>query len=77
MPALTKAFDGIITYSTVIIVPSVIHFVIRVTGTTAIGSHVGRAWLLLIGLMADKWFRENDTASYQTEKGGGGIEIES
>lgn len=50
----TKHFDGIIIYIAVIIAPCLIHFVIYVTTTTALGSLFGGAWLLLIGLMADK-----------------------
>lgn len=54
LPIPTKHFDSIIIHITVIIAPCLIHFVICVTGTTALGSLFGGAWLLLIGLMADK-----------------------
>lgn len=42
-------------FISVIIAPCLIHFVIHVTGTTALGSLFGEARLLLIDLMADKW----------------------
>lgn len=54
LPMPTKPFDGIITYITVIIALCVIHLVIYVTRTTALGSLFGGAWLLLVGLMADR-----------------------
>lgn len=52
----------------VIIALCLIHFVICVTRTIALGSLFGRAWLLLIGLMADKWLYEKRYGLLQGKK---------
>lgn len=49
-----RASDSVIIHIKAILAPCLIHFVICVTGTTALGSLFGGARPLLIGLMADK-----------------------
>lgn len=58
----------VIIHIKAILAPCLIHFVICVTGTTALGSLFGGARPLLIGLMADKWLFEKRYGLLRGEK---------